>query len=170
MKIRQGLFFSFGGLICGLGFIAFAIGILTTKEITIARTCVSAFLIIAGLTFFTTKSLFIDRDQKMIIEKYCFLGFTIKNQKHLNDFCYVTIIGQLYSMKSRSRATLDLGNQRSDYKYDLFLINKFHHNKYKIKTYNKMEDAKKEAENISILLGYDIVSFNPVRTRKNSRI
>lgn len=94
------------------------------------------------------------------------LGFTFKTKKALKDYCYITILRQLYSIKSRSRATLNLDTERSEYKYDLFLINKQHHNKYKIKTYNKIEDAKKQAEEISNLLHFDIVKFDPVRTRK----
>ena len=94
------------------------------------------------------------------------LGFTFRTRIELKEYCYVTIIRQLYSMKSRSRATLNTDNERYEYKYDLFLVNKYHHNKYKIKSYNKIEDAKKQAEEISTLLYFDIVKFDPVRTRK----
>lgn len=166
MKLNQGLIFSYGGLICGIGCIGFAIGILATKEITIMRTCVSCFLILLGLTFFSTKTLIIEKENNVLIEKYVVLGFKILVQKTLTDFCFITIIGQLYSLRSRSRATLELDNQRIDYKYDLFLINEFHHNKYKIKTFSKLEYAEKCAKEISSLLSYDIVKFNPVRTRR----
>jgi len=166
LKIRQGFFFPNGGLLGGLGCIAFAIGILSTKEITIITASISIFLILIGLTFFSTKTLFIDKDQNTLTEIMFVLGFTFRTKIELKNYCYVTLIRQLYSMRSRSRATLNLDNERHEYKYDLFLVNKYHHNKYKIKSYNKIEDAQRQAEEISSLLHFDIVKFDPVRTRK----
>lgn len=166
MKIKQGFFFSTGGLICGIGCIAFSIGILATKEIKIVTASVSIFLILVGLTFFSTKTLLLDKDQNTLTEVIRVLGFTFKTEKSLNDYCHITILGQLYSLRSRSRATLNLDNERSEYKYDLFLINRYHHNKYKIKTYSKIEDATRQAQEISEILHVDIVKFDPVRTRK----
>jgi hypothetical protein len=166
LKIKQGFFFPTGGLVGGMGCVAFATGILATKDTTITTTSISMFLILLGLTFFSTKTLFIDKGQNNLTETLLILGFTFKTKKNLNDYYYITIIRQLYSMRSRSKATLNLDNETREYKYDLILVNKNHHNKYKIKTYSKIEDAKKQAEKISSLIHFDIVKFSPIRTRK----
>lgn len=166
MKIKQGFFFPIGGLICGILIISFAVAILATKEISISSLILSIFLILIGLTFFSFKVLSINKNENTLTEILFIIGFKVKKKKDLNNYCYVTILRQLYSMRSRSRATFNLDNVRSEYKYDLFLINKHHHNKYKIKSYRNLEQAKKQAQEISNLLNFEIVNFNPVRTRK----
>lgn len=165
MKIKQGFFFPIGGLICGVGCIAFAIGNVFSNDLNVVLVLVSSFLFLFGLTFFTTKSVIIDKEKASLVEVNIVLGLTFKTKINLANYCYITILRQLYSLKSRSRATLNFDNKTYAFKYDVILINKHHHNKYKIKSLNNIEQANELASSLSDYLNFEIVKFNPKRRK-----
>jgi hypothetical protein len=101
-----------------------------------------------------------------LVEVTTVLGFAFKTEFNLNNHCYITILRQLYSLNSRSRATLNLDNKTFGYKYDVILVNKQHHNKYKVKSFNKVEQANEFASTLNNYLNFEIVKFNPSRTRR----
>ena len=165
LDYKLGFFFPAGGLGFGVVCVLFALGIIFTKDLNVMFVSISIFLILFGLTFFSRKHLVIDKVNQSIEEQTKCLGYTFRTKKDLNSFCYVSIIKQLYSVTSRTLIRQDITSEFG--KYDLLLLNKPHHYKQKIGSFDNYEDAKKEAIKLSQYLGFDIVKFDPVRTRKS---
>ncbi len=160
---KQGFFFPPTGIAVGILCILFALGILFTKDHNAKFISIAIFLILFGLTFFSKKQLHIDKENQVIEEQTNCFGYVFRTKKNLNDFCYIIIIRQLYSITSRSTVNLDLKSRFG--KYDVLLTNKPHHYKQKIKSFDNIEDAKSEARIRSDFLNFEIVKFDPVRTR-----
>jgi hypothetical protein len=166
LTIRQGFFFPPGGLAFGVLCFLFAFGIVLTKEISSITVGVSVFLVLFGITFFSTKTITLDKRLDKIIETTNCFGFKFKSQKDLSRFKYVTILRQLYSVRSRTAYSPDV--KSTFYKFDVLLLNNSHLYKQKITTFKKEADANILAKELSDYLSFEIVKFNPRRTNKRN--
>ncbi len=64
---------------------------------------ISVFLGILGLCFFATKNLIIDKEEAVIHDEMRLLGMKFKSDIKLDNYCYITILKQLYSQTSSNR-------------------------------------------------------------------
>lgn len=170
--VRTGFFFPGGGIVLGalialFGLVMFITSILA-KDLLLTQLCTSIFVMLFGLTFFSTKHILIDRTKHTIEEQTKCLGYKFKSQKDLDNFKFVTILRQLYSVKSRTVYSPDV--ESTFYRFDVILLNSNHLLKQKMGTYNDLAKAQEFAQKLSNFLSIDIVKFNPSRrqSRRNS--
>lgn len=162
----QGYFMPIGGRIFGIASFLFAFGILNTFETSAISLAIIIFLSLIGIATFATIQIVIDTTNNTINTQTICLGLKSNNIVSLEKYCYVTILNQLYSQTSSSKYTPVYTSHFG--KYDVVLLNQPHHLKLKIGSYDNLEDAQKTAKELSELLKFEIVKFNPVRTRRRN--
>lgn len=171
-KIKLGFFFPAGGFVFGLLcvcfasalLVSFAIDIVRSKDPSISTGCLGFFLFLFGLTFFSTRHILIDKSKQIIEEQTKCIGIIFKTDIDLHKFKCITILRQLYGVTSKSVYSLDVKSQF--YRYDVILLNSNHLSKLKIGTYKTPEQAKEFAKRVSEFLNFELVKFNPTRTKK----
>ena len=164
IKIKLGFFFPAGGFVFGLLCIFFAIGIIFSKGLSVSTVSVTLFLVLFGLTFFSTRHILIDKSRQIIEEQTKCIGINFKTDISLKKFTCLTILRQLYGVSSKSVYSPDVKSQF--YRYDVILLNSNHLLKLKIGTYKTSKQATEFAKKVSEFLSFEIVKFNPTRTRK----
>jgi hypothetical protein len=162
--IRLGFFFPLGGLVFGGLCFLFATGILLTKDINAITISVSAFLCLFGLTFFSTRHLLIDKSTGQILELTKCFGLVFKSAKDLNKFKFVSTLRQLYGVTSKTVFSPDV--ESKFFRYDVVLLNSNHLVKYKLHSLKSLDSANEFAKDMSAFLNYDIVKFDPKRTKR----
>lgn len=166
LTIKQGFFFPPGGLVIGIILSLFTISYILTQDLSITSFFVSFFVLLFGLTFFSFKTITLNKTTNKIIETTNCCGLKFNSQKDLDRYKYVTILRQLYGVRSRSVYSPDV--KSTFYKFDVILLNHNHLSKQKINSFRSEKEAIILAKSISDYLIYEIVKFNPRGTKRRN--
>ena len=159
---KQGFFFPVGGLIFG-GFLILVSLSIFFRDFNFITFCIGTTIACIGLLFFSTKGLEIDVTKKRMRAYTKVLGIKTGKELFLNNFKYVTLIKQGYSQSSFTKTSVEIKSSFST--YNLLIVNDTHHLKQFVQSFGSEEEAKEEAKRLSEKLDFNIVNYDPVRTR-----
>jgi len=161
ISYKHGFFFPVGGLIFG-GFLLIVSLPMIFNPANFIPFCVGIFIMLVGLLFFSTKGVDISPETKKIRNYTQMLGIKTGKEISLNDFKFITIINQGYS-QNISPMVVEVKREFST--CNILLLNDTHHLKQFVQSFNSYVDASEEAKQLSEQLNFEIVKYDPVRTR-----
>jgi hypothetical protein len=159
---KHGFFFPIGGLIFG-GFILFAALSIMLNAGNIIAFCIGMAVAGLGLLFFSKKGLDINKEKRTIHPYTIVLGIKTGKYLQLSDFKFISIINQTYRQSSFSRSGTEIKSEFGT--FNILLINDTHHLKQFVESFSSYESALQESEKLATALNFEIVKYNPVRTR-----
>ncbi|HKC67094.1 MAG TPA: hypothetical protein VKG26_02610 [Bacteroidia bacterium] len=159
---KNGFFFPLGGQIFAyvLLFIAF---LALSSHTNIVQACVAMAALIGGFLLLSTKGLDIDIYAKILRPYTKVLGIKTGKEIPLSNFKFITIINQSYSQSSFSRTSVEVKSTFST--CNILLVDETHHVKQFVQSFDTYEEALEEAKKLSKQLNFEIVKYDPVRTR-----
>lgn len=159
---EHGFFFPIGGQVFGGVLLAIAlVNILNFADPV--KLCIGVTISIVGLLFFSTKGFEIELKRKRARAYTKVLGLKNGKEISLDSFKFITIINQGYTQSSFTRTNAEVKSSFST--YNLLLVNETHHLKQFVQSFNSYEDALEGAEKLAKQLNFEIVKYDPVRTR-----
>jgi hypothetical protein len=161
---KHGLLLRKGGLVFAIVLFLFTIGFFIDKNMP-GKLIVCPTLIILGFICLSTTGVRFNLKDKTVSQYTYILGFTKDKIISLDEFCYLTIIRQNYSIQSVSKIGSEINSSHSS--YNLLLTNKTFFKKIVIKHFNNFHDAELEGKDLSKYLNIELVKYNPpVVTRR----
>ncbi|HXD92881.1 MAG TPA: hypothetical protein VNX01_06675 [Bacteroidia bacterium] len=166
ISYKHGFFFPVGGLIFG-GFLLLISLPMIFNPVNFIYFCIGTTIMWVGLLFFSTKGFEINPETKKLRAYTNVLGIKTGKESYLSNFKFITIISQGYSQSISPVITIEVKREFST--CNLLLVNETHHLKQLVQSFNTYEDALEEAKKLSELLNFEIVKYNPVRTRSSRK-
>ncbi|MBA3664903.1 MAG: hypothetical protein H0W61_11945 [Bacteroidetes bacterium] len=162
IEYRHGFFLPKGGLVFGVA--AFCIAALLISRLNYLS-FISIPVVLIGFVCFATTGLLLNVEERSILQYTKVLGKCTGGKRSFNEFGFVTIIRQQYSVKAVGKPDDEALDKFAT--YNVLLTSKTFFLKQLVKQCQGYEEALKEAQTVSAALGFELVKYKPVAaTRK----